>query len=71
MELSLPPAIADKPHRVRVTVLLHMHHSHEIQDLTGQVTKGSFVGFGGLADVHKGEWTNPGTGQSAVVSENT
>jgi len=52
MKLSLPPAIADKPHR----------------DLTRQVTKSSFVGFGGLGDVYKGEWTNPDTGRCSVVA---
>jgi len=52
MAPSLPPAIAHKPHK----------------DLTGQATKSSFVGFGGLADVHEGEWTKPGPGQSSVVA---
>lgn len=52
---SLPPAIADKPHR----------------NLTGQVIKspdGYVLGYGGLADVHKGEWTNPSTKKCTTVA---
>ena len=67
---TLPPVIARKPHRVSIYVLFYTNHSHKIQDLTGQVTKGYQVGFGGLTDVYKGEWTNPSTGRSSVVSEN-
>jgi hypothetical protein len=44
--------------------------SHEVQDLTGQVTKspGVYIAYGGFSDIYKGNWTDPNTGQSTVVS---
>lgn len=45
--------------------------SYELQDLTGQVTKGPdiYFAYGGFGDIYKGSWKNPETSQITVVSE--
>jgi len=53
MNLSLLPAIVDKPYR----------------DLTGQIKdSNNLAGYGGMSDVHRGTWTNPDTGQPTIIA---